>query len=134
MKILNISLILFIVHVLVTSFSLCAEDRLKSLVVAYSDQEFSIDPLHAYTTTEAQLFTAIYEGLVAYDPVTVNPVAGQAERWEVSRDGKVYTFFIRENANFSNGDSLQAIDFQNSWLRMIDPDEQAEYSFLFDII
>ena len=106
----------------------------RTLVVAYRPQQFSLDPLHTYSTTEAQLFTAVYEGLVAYDPVTLNPVAGQAERWEISRDRRRYTFHLRADASFSNGDPLLAEHFRQSWLRMIDPGAQAEYSFMFDVI
>ena len=105
-----------------------------TLVVAYPAQQFSLDPLHTFSTTEAQLFTAVYEGLVAYDPITLNPVAGQAERWEISRDRTTYTFHLRPDARFSNGDPLHAEDFRASWLRILDPGAAAEYSFLFDVI
>ena len=105
-----------------------------TMVVAYPPQQFSLDPLHTFSTTEAQLFTAVYEGLVAYDPITLNPVAGQAERWEISRDRTTYTFHLRADARFSNGDPLRAEDFRASWLRILDPGAAAEYSFLFDVI
>ena len=108
--------------------------RERTLVVAYPPQQFSLDPLHTFSTTEAQLFTAVYEGLVAYDPITLNPVAGQAERWEISRDRRTYTFHLRPDARFSNGDPLHAEDFRKSWLRILDPGAAAEYSFLFDVI
>ena len=108
--------------------------RERTLVVAYPPQQFSLDPLHTFSTTEAQLFTAVYEGLVAYDPITLNPVAGQAERWEISRDRRTYTFYLRPDARFSNGDPLHAEDFRMSWLRILDPGAAAEYSFLFDVI
>jgi oligopeptide transport system substrate-binding protein len=106
----------------------------RELVVAYPRGEYSLDPLHSFTTIEAQLFTAVYEGLVAYDPITLSPVAGQAERWEISRDRRRYTFYLRENAKFSNGDALRAEDFRASWLRILEPGAAAEYSFLFDVI
>lgn len=106
----------------------------RTLVVAFPRQQFSLDPLHTFSTTEAQLFTAVYEGLVAYDPITLNPVAGQAERWEISRDRTTYTFHLRADARFSNGDPLRAEDFRASWLRILDPGAAAEYSFLFDVI
>lgn len=106
----------------------------RTLVVALPRQQFSLDPLHTFSTTEAQLFTAVYEGLVAYDPITLNPVAGQAERWEISRNRTTYTFHLRADARFSNGDPLRAEDFRASWLRILDPGAAAEYSFLFDVI
>ncbi len=127
---------LFLLGVLAPAPTAAQSDgpRERSLVVAYPPQQFSLDPLHTFSTTEAQLFTAVYEGLVAYDPITLNPVAGQAERWEISRDRRIYTFYLRPGARFSNGDQLRAEDFRQSWLRILDPGAAAEYSFLFDVI
>ncbi len=45
-----------------------------------------------------------------------------------------YTFYLRENANFSNGDNITAQDFIESWLRLLDPAMKAEFSAFFDII
>ena len=128
--------VLFLLGVLAPTQPAAQTDgaRERTLVVAYPPQQFSLDPLHTFSTTEAQLFTAVYEGLVAYDPITLNPVAGQAERWEISRDRRVYTFYLRPDARFSNGDQLRAEDFRQSWLRILDPGAAAEYSFLFDVI
>ena len=106
----------------------------RELVVAYPVGEYSLDPLHTFSTVEAQLFTGVYEGLVAYDPITLNPVAGQAERWEISRDRRTYRFFLREDAKFSNGDTLTAQHFRSSWLRILEPGAAAEYSFMYDVI
>lgn len=106
----------------------------RELVVAYPSGEYSLDPLHTFSTVEAQLFTGVYEGLVAYDPITLNPVAGQAERWEISRDRRTYRFFLREDAKFSNGDALTAAHFRSSWLRILEPGAAAEYSFMYDVI
>ncbi|MCX7788475.1 MAG: peptide ABC transporter substrate-binding protein [Spirochaetes bacterium] len=106
----------------------------QELVVAFLPGQISLNPLNAFSATEAQVYTALYEGLVSYDPATLDPVPGSASSWEVSSDGKTYTFRIREEARFSNGDPVTAMDFRNSWLKFLHPDTKAEYSFLYDII
>ena len=104
------------------------------LVVSYSSDELQLDPAHSYTTTEAQLYTAFYEGLVGYHPLTLEPIPAAASRWVVSPDGLTYTFFLRPEGEFWNGDQVKADHFRDAWFRILDPEEKAEYSFMFDII
>ena len=108
--------------------------KVREFVMADSPQTLSLDPLHTFTSFESQFYTAIYEGLVVADPQTLEPVPGVAKRWESSKDGKVWTFFLRPDAQYSNGDRVRAQDFVASWLRMIDPANNAEYSFFYDVI
>lgn len=111
-----------------------AADEPREFVVAFGPKELTLDPLHIYTTVESELSTAIYEGLVTYHPFTLEPVPGVAHDWRLSPDKTIYRFFLRENARFSNGDPVRAADFRDSWLRVLDPEAGAEYSFLFDVI
>ncbi len=106
----------------------------SEFVYAIEPPKISLDPIHTFTSTEAQVYTALYEGLVSYHPFNLEPMPALAERWEVSSDGRVYTFFIREDAQYSNGDPILAEHLQASWLTLIDPQEQAEYSSLLDIV
>jgi oligopeptide transport system substrate-binding protein len=108
--------------------------RPAELVVAEGARGFDLDPLHVFTSLESQLFTALYEGLIVANPVTLEPMPGVASRWEVQDGGKLYKFFLRPDAVFSNGDPVRASDFVASWLRILDPAAHAEYSFLFDPI
>jgi peptide/nickel transport system substrate-binding protein/oligopeptide transport system substrate-binding protein len=64
----------------------------------------------------------------------MEPIPAAASRWEVSEDRRTWTFFIRENARFQNGDPLRAQDFRASWLSLLEPGRDAPYSSLFDII
>ena len=75
---------------------------------------------------------ALWEGLYTLDPVNLDPVDGCAHPIEVSADKKVYTFHIRPEAKWSNGDALVAGDFVFAWKRMLD--EQAQYAELFNYI
>ncbi|MBE3064063.1 MAG: peptide ABC transporter substrate-binding protein [Spirochaetes bacterium] len=111
-----------------------ADAAVRELVVAYSPKKVNLDPLHTFTAMESQLFTALYEGLLINDPSTLEPVAGVAESWEASEKGRIWRFTLRAGAAYSNGDPVRAGDFVDSWLRMLNPDNKAEYSFLFDVI
>ena len=106
----------------------------KPLVISFSPGKIEFNPLHTYTSTEAQIYTAIYEGLVTYDPFTLEPLPGVAEKWDVSSDKKVYIFSLRNNAYYWDGMNITASDFKDSWLKMLSPEENAEYAFLLDII
>jgi peptide/nickel transport system substrate-binding protein/oligopeptide transport system substrate-binding protein len=106
----------------------------EELVMAVSEGEVELDFRKSYLASEAQLFTALYEGLFSYHPFTMEPVPAAASVWEVSEDKKEWTFTIRENARYWNGDPLQAEDFRAAWLSLLEPDRQSPYSSLFDII
>ncbi len=121
-----------LIMLIILPLSAMAEET--GITVSYASSEYGLDPAHAFTTTEAQLFTAVYEGLVSYHPLTLEPVAAAAERWVVSPDGKTYTFFLRPEGHFWNGDPVKATNFSEAWFRLLSPDENAEYSFLLDII
>ncbi len=111
-----------------------SEARERPFTILMPRGEITYDPHHAYTTTEAQIFTGLYEGLVSYHPITLEPAPAVAETWTVSEDKTVYTFTLREEARFHNGDPLRASHFRRSWLRILDPGEKAEYASLLDII
>ncbi len=80
--------------------------------------------LDPHLATQAKYYTvlsALLEGLVAEDPRDLSPVPGVAERWEVSPDGLRYTFHLRADAKWSNGDTVTAADFVGSWKRILSP-------------
>ena len=81
----------------------------------------SLDPQIATGVPEHHVISALMEGLVLKDRKTLLPRPGVAESWNISDDGRVYTFKIRENARWSNGDSLTANDFVWSWWRALQP-------------
>lgn len=110
------------------------EEDKQELVLGMSQITVDFDPLHAFTSNEFQLYSALYEGLVSYHPLTLEPLPGMAKSWDISEDGKTCTFYIRDEAYYSNGDQVKAGDFRNAWLRIINPDNKAEYSVFFDII
>lgn len=95
-----------------------------------ADEVQSLDPAAVTGVPEGRVLRALYEGLCLKDPVTLEPIPGAAESWEKSADGKVYTFTIRRDARWSNGDRLTAHDFEFSFRRFLLPQTGAQYSYL----
>ena len=91
-----------------------------------------LDPHITDTQQTFNLVMAFFEGLAQYDAKTCEPVPAVAERWEVSADNLTWTFHLRANAKWSNGDPVTAHDFVFAYRRMLSPKLAAEYaSFLF---
>ena len=57
---------------------------------------------------------------------------GQAESYEVSEDGLVYTFKIRPDAKWSDGEPVKAQDWVYSWQRLVNPDTASDYGYFLD--
>lgn len=81
----------------------------------------TLDPQFATGIPEANILLALYEGLVTPEPQTLQPMPGVAERWEVSADKLTYTFHLRPQARWSNGEPLGAEDFAFAYRRALDP-------------
>ncbi|MDY4594770.1 MAG: ABC transporter substrate-binding protein [[Pasteurella] aerogenes] len=77
----------------------------------YSD--FQFDPHHLDNDQQQALLHDLFEGLVIYDPQG-KLFPGVAEHWETS-DNKNWVFILREDAKWSNGEPLTAVDFVRSW-------------------
>ncbi|MDR3276468.1 MAG: peptide ABC transporter substrate-binding protein [Treponema sp.] len=108
-------------------------DRDELTAVFYTDG-VEFDPRKSFIASDAQLFTGLYEGLFSYHPYTMEPVPAMASRWTVSEDKMVWTFTLRDDARYWNGDPVSAQDFRNAWLSSLEPVRQAPYSSLFDLI
>jgi oligopeptide transport system substrate-binding protein len=91
----------------------------------------SLDPHIATGVPEHKIITALMEGLVLKDSETLEPIPGVAESWDVSDDGLVYTFYLRKNARWSNGDPLNAEDFIWSWWRALQPALGNLYAYMY---
>jgi oligopeptide transport system substrate-binding protein len=89
-----------------------------------------LDPQIITGVPEMRIAQALMEGLVQYDPKDLHPIPGVAEKWEISSDRRTYTFHIRADAKWSNGDPLTAQDFAYSWQRFLSPGLAAEYAYM----
>ncbi|MBW5389070.1 peptide ABC transporter substrate-binding protein [Brachyspira hampsonii] len=98
------------------------------IIVNLSVEPKTIDP-----SLNAQIYGVIYishvfEGLTVRD-INNKVVPGVAEKWEISPDGKTYTFYLRTNSTWSDGKPVVAEDFVYSWQRQVDPKVASEYSY-----
>ena len=89
----------------------------------------TIDPHVATGISERYVINALFEGLVTKDPKSLKPIPAMAERWSISEDGKQYTFYLRKNARWSDGNPLTANDFVWSWQRVLNPVFAAQYAY-----
>ena len=86
--------------------------------------------------TDASSFimqTMCFSGLTSLDE-NGQPVSELAKSWDVSEDGKTYTFHLDENAQWSDGTPVTADDFVFAWQRLDDPETASEYAFILDTI
>ena len=88
-----------------------------------------LDPQIVTGSPEHRLAFTFFEGLVNEDP-QLNIIPGVAEKWDISDDGLVYTFHLRADAKWSNGDPVTANDFVESYRRILTPELAAEYSYM----
>jgi oligopeptide transport system substrate-binding protein len=91
----------------------------------------SLDPHVATGVPEHHIIVALMEGLVHKNSKTLEPEPGVAKSWTVSDDGRVYTFELRDDARWSNGDVHNAHDFVWSWSRALQPALGNLYAYMY---
>jgi len=87
----------------------------------------SVDPHKSRSVQAAEVLRDIGEGLLSYS-ASGELVGGVAKEWTVAEDGLTYTFLLRDDARWSNGDPVTAEDFAFSFRRLVDPDTAAFYA------
>lgn len=113
-----------VVHVSLRSKMMPRADYTTSMM----DSLKTLDPAGMHWVDENLVAMALWEGLTACDPVTIESISGVAH-WpaEVSEDGLIYTFTLRQDARWSNGDPVVAGDFVYGWRRAIEPGSSGVY-------
>ncbi len=106
-------------------------DSVRELRRGNGSEPDSIDPQLARMEAAMTILRDCYEGLLSMAP-DGTPVAGAAESWVVSADGRRYTFRIREAARWSNGDRVVAGDFVAAWRRLVDPATASQYALMLE--
>ncbi|MGX4670745.1 ABC transporter substrate-binding protein [Cerasibacillus sp. JNUCC 74] len=89
----------------------------------------SFDPAIGFDNVSWDALNNLLEGLTRLGD-DHQPQPAIAERWDVSEDGKTYTFHLRKDANWSNGDPVVAKDFIFAWERLLNPDTGSAAGFL----
>ncbi len=105
-------------------------DRTQTIHIGNTTEPTDLDPQIITTINDAQIVICLTEGLTAMDPKDAHPVPGVAERWQDSEDKLTWTFHLRADARWSNGDPVTAHDFAYSYRRMLSPNLASEYASL----
>jgi oligopeptide transport system substrate-binding protein len=103
------------------------------LRVSQRNEPADLDPARSTLPDEFFIIRALGEGLVTRAPGG-GQRPGAAERWDVSPDGLTYTFHLRENAKWSNGEPVAAADFIASYQRLLTPATAAPKASLFFMV
>ena len=94
----------------------------------------SLDPAITTTVDGQNLSLQLFEGLVSLHPSEDKVIPGVAERWTLSPDGKIYTFYLRKTARWSDGSPLTAQDFVYAWERAVNPKTGAQQAGRYQYI
>lgn len=91
----------------------------------------TFDPQRMSWLSDLRVAECLFERLTLVDPATLKVVSAAAKSWEVSDDARSYTFHLRKNAKWSNGDAVTAHDFKYAWKRGLYPEFSSGYTMLF---
>jgi oligopeptide transport system substrate-binding protein len=105
----------------------------KTLRIAVTTEPPSLDWSLATDGVSFNVLTNIMEGLTQYNE-RLEPIPAIAKRWEFSEEGRVITFYLRDDVKWTDGQPVTARQFEYSWKRLLNPDTAAQYAyFLFDV-
>jgi len=110
------------------AFAGCKPEPRADLVIVNGNEPESIDPAIVTAVPDMRIAKALFEGVARLDGKSGRPVPGLAERWDVSPDGKIYTFYLRTNAAWSTGEPITSSDVLYSWLRALSPETASDYA------
>ncbi len=105
----------------------CASAHAAVLRRGNGSEPKSLDPAFVNTVAESNILGDLLTGLTTLD-AAARPIPGAAERWEVSKDGRTWTFHLRK-AQWSDGKPVTAGDFVFAWQRMLSPKTAAPYAY-----
>src|SRR5216683_3301649 len=99
-------------------------------VNALQGEPDNLDPNRSNFATEAAVIRQVFEPLLTFDK-DLKPVPAAASSFDVSTDGKLYTFHLRSGAKWSDGQPVTAKDFVYSFKRLLDPATASDYASFF---
>ena len=103
------------------------------LNVYLGDPSF-IDPMLAFESEGIQVDQALYDSLTKFDFITSKIEPDVATSWDVNSDATVFTFHLKPGTKFHNGRVVTAADFKYEWVRLSDPANKSNYSYLLGMI
>lgn len=99
----------------------------QSIQRAINGEPISIDPHAVFDDAGNAISNDLFEGLITYS-ADGKAIPGVAERWDVSEDGRTYTFHLRSDAKWSDGAPVTADDFVFAWKRLVTPETAALFA------
>ncbi|MGK0283351.1 MAG: oligopeptide transport system substrate-binding protein [Patiriisocius sp.] len=97
------------------------------------DEHSSLDPQVVEDVTGSEVVRDLFEGLMSQDSEG-NLIPGVATSYDVNDDNTVYTFKLRDNAKWSNGEAVTANDFVYGWQRAVDPELASPYQWFMELM
>ena len=98
------------------------------VVIINGGEPESLDPHIITGVAEMRVTKALFDGLTKLDARTASPIPALAEGWDLSADGRVYTFHLRTNAVWSTGEPITTADVVYSWFRALSPATAGDYA------
>lgn len=95
------------------------------MTVTYKDDVSTLDPAIGYDWQNWSMIKSLFDGLMDYVPGTTELRPDLAESYEISEDGKIFTFKLRKGVKFHNGRELTAQDVKYSIERVVNPATRA---------
>ena len=131
-KTLIYSLFIFVSFLSLISLS-CGDKHRdgKAIYINVGSEPRSIDPALNNAVDGSIYIQHAFEGLATRDKNN-KIIGGVAESWDISEDGLTYTFHLRENAKWADGQKITADDFVYAWRRAVDPLTAAEYAYQYE--
>lgn len=108
-------------------FGTTTAPKLQELRFWNAAEPRSFDPHKTGGIPEFYVINSIFEALTWYDPKTLDPLPGVAERWETTDSARSWTFHLRRNAVWTDGQPVTARDFVYAWRRAVDPETASPY-------
>jgi len=116
------------------SFSSCTSRPAEvDLIFINGAEPQSLDPSIITGQIEGRLCNALFEGLTTRNR-RGEIIPGMAESWEANPENTRFTFHLRQDARWSNGDPVTAQDFVDSWARTLSPELASEYAYIMYFI
>lgn len=107
------------------------KDKQNTLRVDIGGEPSSLDPALAQEGTSFRVINDLFAGLLDFNQKN-QPIPGMAASFDTSPDGKTYTFHLRHDLKFSDGNAIYADDFVYSWRRLLDPKTGSAYNFILN--
>jgi oligopeptide transport system substrate-binding protein len=120
--------LLFLLPACALIFGCSRHEPPADLTIINGAEPESLDPAIIVAQVDMRVVQGMFEGLTRLEPIKAHAVPGLAEKWEVSPDGRIYTFHLRTNLVWSTGEPITADDVVYSWRRALDPKTASNYA------